>query len=130
MTLLIRARDFEGAPRLETPLNGVLGELELRLQMLEANARTFLIGPVDLVTGASVAVGTPPFPLRIGLPQGVSLAGLAVVRAENLTAPGAIATDAHAVNNWRQEGNFLLVNLITGLSTNTAYRFVLGGFRA
>lgn len=126
--LSIRERDCEGAPKLVRPLNDVLSLIDSRLTTLELLGRTFLL-TATLRTGAAVAVGTAPFPLRVGIPANTSLTGLVVVRAQNLTTP-TVSTTAHAVNAWRQEGNFLIVDFITGLATNTSYQFTLGGFRA
>lgn len=129
-SLIIRASDCEGAPRLERPLNDVLQAVELRLRAAEAAVRSFVVPNVNITTGAAVALGTAPFPLRLGLPMGFSVAGLCIIRAENLTTAGAVATAAHAINSWRQDGSFLIVDFVTGLATNTSYRFTLGGFRA
>lgn len=128
--LSIRTADVKEAPGIVRPLNDVLALIDQRLQTLELLGRTFLIPNVNLLTGASVAVGTRPFPLRLGLPQGITVQGLVVLKAEDLTSPGGVSTTAHVVNAWHQEGGVLLVDFITGLAVSTSYRFTLGGFRA
>lgn len=131
--LPLRGNLFGDAKALESPLNEVLWDLQRRLALLEGYAQTLTLPPCDVAvpTGAYPTAGTPPFPIYLGLPDGFSAAGLVVLRVENLddSTTGGVSVDAVALCAWKQEGNGLRIDYMTGLPEGRV-RILFGAVRA
>jgi hypothetical protein len=119
-----RDEDTRGADGLNRPLNAFALETQRRLDVLEARAGIYLPEPVTLLTGGTVAQGTAPFPFRVAVPAGVSPRGVLVVGLDNLTTPGRAPTVAPWAA-WTPTDGGVLVQLVTGLLTNTRYSLQL-----
>lgn len=128
----IQTRDFEGAPALKRPLNDALGDIYARLDALEALAGLVVLPPVVLQTAGVVGPLLAPFPLMLATPADFTPKGLVILKAENLTVPSiGFSTTGHFVywDPGTEADGRLIVRLISGLATNTQYRFLLGALR-
>ena len=119
----LRAEDFGDNDSLRRALNDVLLSLQQRLGALEAMGSLYLPEPfVIQTTKAGTAYGTPPFPIRVALPEEITPAGVLLGSIENLDTSGAPATVAHDVK-WQVKpgGGGILIRHIPGLKDDTKY---------
>ena len=131
----IQSNDIKEPERLRVVLNQTLLELCARLEALEAAKGITVLPEVRFETGGSVSPTTGPFAgggVRLTCP--FSPTGLILLRLETLESQ-AISTSATDVK-WRFAAGpsagdgVLIIDYVTGLSTNLAYRMRLGVTRA
>lgn len=127
----LRTPSFEGAPKLQRPLNDALKAISDRLALLEAASRIYILPTIQFVTGPFVGSLDPPFPLRLSPPpalQGATPVGLVLVRLARLDAAGlgGVTASTKSAVEWANEGNQLLVYLIQGVSPNCRYAATFG----
>lgn len=128
----IQSRDFADAPALQRPLNDALADVYARLDALEALAGLVVLPPVVLQTAGVVGPLLTPFPLMLATPASFTPKGLVILKAENLSVPSiGFSTTGHFVywDPGTEADGRLIVRLISGLATNTQYRFLLGALR-
>lgn len=117
-------KDVMGAPQLRRPLNDFAQDIQLRIEGLETGGRVLVLQPLELTTGATVAVGTAPFPFSVTAPKGFRVAGLVLVGAENITTPGDAWTAA-PFPTWRLQDEKVSLVYVCGLAANTSYKLTL-----
>lgn len=118
----LNSESFRSLEALSRPLNDVLLDYGIRLSKLEAQAD--YVVDVKVKVGASLAVGTAPFPLRVATPQGFTPKGVKVVRVRNdsSTTVGTTAVFAWALP---ANGGGIELQFVTGLSVSTEYTLTL-----
>lgn len=129
--LQIRAAHFEGAEKLQGPLNDALVAIQDQLSLaVDGVVKLRVLPPVD-VTVASNTPGTAPWPLRLTQIAGAPL-GIALLRIENLSTPDSsgVPTTAVSVTSSRVEAQTVLVDFVSGLTLNSRYRMVFGVYNA
>jgi hypothetical protein len=123
----IRSENFEGAPKLQEPLNAALSALQLQSATAgEGLVKLRVLEPVDILV-VSNTPGNAPWPLRLAQVARAPL-GVLLLRVENLTTQGAagVPTSAVAITSQRTEAQTVFVDFIAGLTLNSRYRLRLG----
>ncbi len=127
----LRTVDVATPMELVRNLNSIFAELTERIGTLEKLNGLELLPAIDLKTGAIVAPGTAPFPIRIGLPS-FTPEGLFLASVKNMTngyAPGSLGTANDVKWEVLGGGNALLIHFVSGLLANTTYQVRLAALR-
>lgn len=131
----LQSSDVKEPEQLRKVLNQTLLELCSRLEALEAAKGVYVLPEVRFETGAAVSPTDAPFAsggVRVTCP--FSPTGLVLLRLETLEsqAISANATDVkwHFAAGPSSGDGVLIIDYVTGLSTNLAYRMRLGVTRA
>lgn len=120
--------DMDDQERLFRSLNEFSLDISRQLAELQGLARVAVLDDVLFETGATVAVNTAPFPLRVQTPFAV--AGAWIVLCEDVkTGEAGITGSAYGLVGRPVSGgadsdnaNALEIQFITGLAKNTQYR--------
>lgn len=116
--------ETKGADRLNRPLNDFAQDVRLRLEALE-RVRVEEVR-AEFTTGAVLAVGTAPFPLRVRTPKAFTPRGVVVWRLER--DDGTVESAAIGTPQWRPTEDAIEVQYIAGLTASKKYRLTLGVF--
>ena len=112
-------------PELSRPLNDALASLSARIDKTEA-VRLVMLPAIEFETGASIAAGTDPLPLRLGVP-GMALRGLWIVGHLNITSSDTVSTTA-MWPEWRMLSDGVVeIRYISGMAVSTRYRLQMMG---
>lgn len=124
----LRSSDFGEVQSLKRPLNDAIDGVYSRLEGLEI-APTLHLFPVSLLqTGAAIAVGTAPFPMKLN-PIGSPILGLLVVKIQNLTTAANSGVSTTAIQPWWESmpDGSISIRYITGLAVSSKYSITFAG---
>ena len=120
--------DIGDEQRLLRSLNEFALDTGKRLAALESQPRTAVLDDVYLETGAALAVGTAPFPLRVQTPFSVS--GLILLGIESMLGEAGILTTAVGIvgrplTGGDVEGPGYEILYVAGLTASQKYKLRL-----